>query len=233
MQIPSWSRANDFDHSDSRQLRPGARAWGTRLRSAFKDAGRAVEPAHGCNDRNHASGERLGAASVSLLWRVAARQIRPDHIRVRGGKVVWTYPIPGKEELGDCTMLSNGTISFSRRLGASEITPDKRTVWNYVAPPNTEIHTTYPIGRGRVLIMQNGNRAKVLIIRKRNGKIEKELVLETARQDNIHAQFRHVRITKAGTFLVAHLDLGKVVEYDRRGKPIWSVPRHQPEPQSV
>jgi hypothetical protein len=29
---------------------------------------------------------------------------------------------------------------------------------------------------------------------------------------------------KAGTFLVAHMDLGKVVEYGADGKEIWSVP---------
>src|SRR5690242_6726155 len=58
---------------------------------------------------------------------------------VRDGKVVWTYFIPAKEELGDCTMLSNGNIIFSRRLGASEVTPDKKIVWNYDAPPRTEI----------------------------------------------------------------------------------------------
>ena len=121
-------------------------------------------------------------------------------------------------------MLSNDNILFSRRLGASEITQDKKIVWNYAAPANTEIHSVSPIGKKRVLIMQNGNPAKLLIIRKHDGKVEKELVLETARKDNIHAQFRHIRMTKAGTFLVAHLDLGKVVEYDRHGKAIWSVP---------
>jgi len=30
-----------------------------------------------------------------------------------------------------------------------------------------------------------------------------------------HGQFRHIRMTKAGTYLVAHLNLGKVREYDR------------------
>jgi hypothetical protein len=30
-------------------------------------------------------------------------------------------------------------------------------------------------------------------------------------------------MTKAGTFLVAHMDLGKVVEYDTDGKELWSV----------
>jgi Mal s 1 allergenic protein-like len=142
---------------------------------------------------------------------------------VRGGKVVWTYSIPGREELDDCTRLSNGNIVFSRRFGASEVTPAKKIVWNYVAPPNTEIHTAQPIGNDRVLIMQNGDPAKLLLIRKKTGKVEKELILKTRDPKGIHGQFRHVRMTKAGTFLVAHMDMNKVVEYDQSGKEIWSV----------
>jgi hypothetical protein len=142
---------------------------------------------------------------------------------VRGGKVVWTYSIPGREEFGDCTMLSNGNIVFSRRFGASEITPEKKIVWNFEAPPNTEIHTAQPIGKNRVLIVENGNPAKLLIVNKVTGGTEQEMVLETAKPDSIHGQFRHVRMTKAGTFLVPHMDLGKVVEYGQDGKEIWSV----------
>jgi hypothetical protein len=142
---------------------------------------------------------------------------------VRGGSVVWSYTNPLKGELGDCTMLSNGNILFSRQFGASEITADKKIVWNYDAPPGTEIHTAYPVDDTHVLIMQNGDPAKLLVIRKSDNKIEKELTLET-RTTNTHGQFRHVRMTKAGTFLVAHMDLGKVVEYDQNGKPLWSVP---------
>jgi Mala s 1-like protein len=141
---------------------------------------------------------------------------------VRGGRVVWTYSIPSGEELDDCTMLSNGNIVFSRRLGASEVTPDKKIVWNYVAPPNTEVHSAYPIGKDCVLLMQNGNPAKLLIVRKATAKVEKELVLPTG-GGSIHGQFRHIRMTKAHTFLVPHMDLGKVVEYDWSGHPIWSV----------
>jgi hypothetical protein len=142
---------------------------------------------------------------------------------VRAGKVVWTYSIPGKEEYGDCTRLSNGNIIFSRRLSASEITPAKQLVWNYVAPPKTEIHTTQPIGKDRVLIMQNGDPAKALLINKKTGKIEREVIFPTRQADKPHGQFRHIRMTNAGTLLVAHMDLGKVVEYDKAGKEIWSV----------
>jgi len=143
---------------------------------------------------------------------------------VRSGKVVWSYSIPAREEFGDCTLLSNGNIVFSRRLGASEVTPDKKIVWNYDAPPGTEIHTAYPIGNARVLIMQNGNPAKLLILKKTGNQLERELVLSTRNPEGVHGQFRHVRMTRGGTFLVAHMDLGKVVEYSAEGKEIWSVP---------
>ncbi len=142
---------------------------------------------------------------------------------VRDGRVVWTFTNDRKGELGDCTMLSNGNIVFSRQYGASEITPDKKIVWDYDGPSGTEIHTAYPLGRDRVLIMQNGNPAKALVIEKANNKIEKELILPTRDPNSTHGQFRHIRMTKAGTFLVAHMDLGKVVEYAPDGKVLWSV----------
>jgi hypothetical protein len=142
---------------------------------------------------------------------------------VKKGKVVWSYTNPKHGELGDCTRMSNGNIVFSRQFGASEITPDKKIVWNYDAPPHTEIHTAYPMGKANVLIMQNGTPAKLLILRKSDNHVEKELDLPT-KNPATHGQFRHVRPTRAGTFLVAHMDFGKVVEYSAEGKEIWSVP---------
>ena len=142
---------------------------------------------------------------------------------VRDGKIVWSYTNPLKGELGDCTMLSNGNIVFSRQFGASEITPGKKIVWNYDGPTEAEIHTAYPVGQDRVLVMQNGNPAKLMLIQKATGKVEKELVLQTRDATSVHGQFRHIRMTRAGTFLVAHMDLGKVVEYSADGKEIWSV----------
>jgi hypothetical protein len=142
---------------------------------------------------------------------------------VRDGRVVWSYTNARKGELDDCTMLGNGNVLFARQFGASEVTPDKKVVWNYDSPPGTEIHTAYPLPGGRVLLMQNGNPAKLLVINKATNETEKQLVLPT-RSASVHGQFRHVRMTLSGTVLVAHLDLGKVVEYDTDGKELWSVP---------
>jgi len=147
---------------------------------------------------------------------------------VRDGKVAWSYDIPIKDadgtlqELGDATMLSNGNIVFCRKTGASEVTPDKQIVWDLVAPKGTEIHSVQPLGLDRVLVMQNGDPAKLMIIHKATGKIEKELTLPVPNPGKPHLQFRRVHQTKDGTFLAAHLDANKVVEYDVDGKEIWS-----------
>ena len=134
---------------------------------------------------------------------------------VRDGKIAWSYTNPLKGELGDCTMLSSGNIVFSRQFGASEVTQAKKIVWNYEGPPGTEIHTAYPVDERRVLIMQNGNPAKLLVINKGTGDVEKELILATRIPSGTHGQFRHVRMTAAGTFLGRAYGFGK-----GRGVPI-------------
>jgi len=149
---------------------------------------------------------------------------------VRGGKVAWTYSIPIKDangtlqELGDATMLSNGNIVFCRKVGASEVTPDKKIVWNMDAPKKTEIHSIQPIGLDHVLVTINGNPAgKLLLINTTTGKTEKEYTFPVLNPGaNPHIQFRRVHETKDGTFLAAHLRDQKVVEYDPNFKEIWS-----------
>ncbi|MCU1238724.1 MAG: hypothetical protein JWP63_6691 [Candidatus Solibacter sp.] len=155
-------------------------------------------------------------------WQHRSTSNQVMHI-VREGKVVWSYTNPLKGELGDCSQLANGNILFSRQFGASEITPDKKIVWNYDGPAGTEIHTTWPVDADRVLIMRNGNPAKALVIDKRTNRVEREWVLPTRVPTGTHGQFRHIRMTAKGNLLVAHMDLGKVVEYTPDGKEVWSV----------
>ena len=148
---------------------------------------------------------------------------------VRGGKVVWSYDIPTNDanktlqEFSDATMLSNGNVVFARKTGAGEVTPEKKLIWNYDAPKGFEVHVVQPLGTDRVMFVQNGDPAKMVIVNITTGKTEKELVLPVGNPKAPHTQFRRVRITKANTILAAHMDYGKVVEYDMDGKPIWSV----------
>ena len=152
---------------------------------------------------------------------------------VRDGKVVWQYSIPlrtetgGIQEFDDATLLPNGNVIFSRMSGAGEVRPDKKLVWEYKAPPGTEIHSIQSIGKDRVLIMRNGNPAQAMIIDTTTGKTEKEIPIPTT-VTGTHGQFRHIRMTAAGTILVPHMGEGKVVEYDLDGKAVWSVAAKSP-----
>lgn len=152
---------------------------------------------------------------------------------VRGGKIVWQYSMPIKtatgrtQEFDDATMLSDGRVIFSRMSGAAMVDAQKKIVWNYDAPPGTEVHSCQALGKDRVLIMRNGNPAQAMIVNTSTGKVEKEIPIPTI-VNGTHGQFRHIRMTDAGTLLVPHLSEGKVVEYDLNGKVVWSVAAKTP-----
>jgi hypothetical protein len=148
---------------------------------------------------------------------------------VRQGKTVWSYDDPaGKGEISDAVMLSNGNILFAHQFGVTEITQEKKVVWNYEPPPGHEVHTAVPIGKDRVLFIQNGDPAVVRVVNIVTGATEKEFDLATKHPVSVHGQFRHARLTANGTLLVAHMDLNKVVEYDSNGNELWSFPATGP-----
>lgn len=148
---------------------------------------------------------------------------------LKDGGVAWSYNDPsGKGEISDAILLSNGDILFAHQFAVEEISPEKKIVWRYDAPPGSEIHTAVPIGSDRVLFVQNGTTAMIRVVNKRSGVFEKELPLKTRLPVSVHGQFRHARLTRAGTLLVAHMDLDKVVEYDSAGNELWSFPASHP-----
>jgi outer membrane lipoprotein-sorting protein len=149
---------------------------------------------------------------------------------VRGGKIVWNYDdAAGNGEISDMVMLSNGNILYAHQFGVTEITPDKKVVWNYVPPGNHEVHTAVPIGNDHVLYIENGDPGAVLrVVNIRTGAIEKEFPLEVNKPVSVHGQFRHARLTAQGTVLVAHHDMNMVNEYDANGKVVWSFPASNP-----
>ena len=142
---------------------------------------------------------------------------------VRQGRITWSHTYPGKGEISDAVLLPNGNILFAHQFGITEINQSKQAVWNLEAPPNTEIHTAQPFGPDSVWYVQNGNPAKFIVVNKATGKPEREFALPVKNARSTHGQFRHARMTSARTLLVAHMDLGRAVEYDLDGKELWSA----------
>ena len=147
-----------------------------------------------------------------------------DMYIVRAGQVAWSYTnSAGTGEISDAVLLSNSNILFAHQFGVTLITPDKRVLWNYNAPTNCEIHTAQPIGTNHVIFIQNGPEPRLFVANLATGKMEREFPLPVGNSKSTHGQFRHARLTDAGTYLVAHMDLGKVAEYDETGKQVWSA----------
>jgi hypothetical protein len=141
------------------------------------------------------------------------------------GKIIWTYSTGPGFEYDDVWMLSNGNILFTRMQYIAEITPEKKEVWRYDAPKGTEIHACQPIGKDKVLFILNGLPPKLMVVNIKTQKVEVEHALPASSetdQRTVHAQFRRVRYTSQGTYLVPFLSMNRVVEYDKDFKEIWS-----------
>jgi len=143
---------------------------------------------------------------------------------INNGKILWTYQTGGGNEYDDVWMLSNGNILFTRMQYIAEITPKKEVVWRYDAPAGTEIHACQPIGLDKVLFIQNGLPPKIIVMNIKTKAVEVQHDLparSTTDPKTVHGQFRRVRYTAKGTFLVPFLDMNQVIEYDKHFKELW------------
>ena len=219
---------NDATRRYSRNLDP---VNGKGIELIYLPLGEAKTPAPAATTENTATAKPAAAAPAVLPGKGLAQhdffyagEAKEERMFiVRDGKIAWSYTHPGKGEISDAVLLSNGNILFAHQYGVTEITADKKVVWDHEAPANTEIHTAQPIGLDRVVFVQNGDPAKLIVINKTTGNIEREFVLPVKNPASVHGHFRHARLTEAGTILVAHMDLKKVSEYDVTGKELWSM----------
>jgi hypothetical protein len=143
---------------------------------------------------------------------------------VNEGKIIWTYSTGPGWEYDDVWMLSSGNILFTRMQYIAEVTPNKEVVWRYDAPKGAEIHTCQPIGLDKVLFVLNGLPPKLMVVNIKTNTVEVQHELPAVSQTDIktiHAQFRRVRYTAQGTYLVPFLEMDKVVEYDKHFRTIW------------
>jgi len=144
---------------------------------------------------------------------------------VHKGKVVWSYiDTTGNGEISDASLLPNGNVLFAHQFGITLINHNKQVLWNYDAPKGFETHTAQLIGDDHVIFVQNGNPAKVIVMNIHDNTITKEFVIPA--NTGVHGQVRHARLTAAGTYLIAHMDLGKICEYDISGKQLLSIDFH-------
>lgn len=144
---------------------------------------------------------------------------------IRAGKVAWEFhDNDAKGEISDAVMASDGRIVIAHQFGVKVINQARRTLWAYAVEPEHEIHTAQFIGKNRVIFLQSGPRPRIMVANLGSGRIERVLPISAGDLSKTHGQVRHARLTPAGTYLVAQMDLRRAVEFDEHGKEVWSHP---------
>lgn len=157
----------------------------------------------------------------------AGESKQPRMFIVKDGNIYWQHTASDRKgEISDAILLTDGNMLIAHQYGIAEISPDNKTVWSYDAPEGCEIHTIQPIGEDKVLFIQNGIPAKVVVMEIPSLKILKEFTLPVSEKGSVHGQFRNARLTSRGTLLVANMGLGFVAEYNSDGREIdrWNIP---------
>lgn len=155
----------------------------------------------------------------------AGESMRQRMFRVENGAVTWRYDHPeGRGEISDAVLLTDGHILVAHQYGIAELAPDGSPLWRYAAPEGTEIHTIQPIGSDRVLFVENGHPARVVVME--IPACREVYAFEIPASQGVHGQFRNARLSSRGTLLVANMGLGYVAEYAAQGRELnrWEVP---------
>ncbi|MEA2697745.1 MAG: hypothetical protein QOI66_2016 [Myxococcales bacterium] len=140
----------------------------------------------------------------------------------KDGQIEWQFNVMSLgSEANDAWMLANGNIAFAYVKGAREMTPAKDVVWNYTAPAGTEVQSCQPLPNGNFLIGE-AHDGGVGLLREIDGtgKVVSTVTVTEPGGFSPHNQFREVRKTPQGTFLVTYLQSNKAVEFDAAGKQI-------------
>lgn len=159
----------------------------------------------------------------------AGAQIDIRLTKLEKGEISWDYVHEkGWGEVSDAVLMDDGNILVASMFNIFEINQDKQIVWHYDIPLRREVHTIQPIGRDRVVFVENAKPyARVVVLNVWTKEREREFEVPVRFGAGAHGQFRCCRLTPRGTLLVANTTLSRITEYDCKGGIVkeWDVPR--------
>lgn len=136
------------------------------------------------------------------------------------GKIEWEYKC---DEPRDCWITPDGNYFFSFKTGVVEKLSDGRTLWDYNAPEGSFVCSCQPLPNGHFLVMENGPCRLIEI--NNMGNVLKEFRLTPPPPSvEIRDQFRGVRRTADGHFLVSRKGEHEVEELDATGISLRRIP---------
>ena len=137
-------------------------------------------------------------------------------------QAIWTHELNPNDECNSVSYNKKGQILYAYRKGAKLITKDHQTVWDYKVEGEGELHTASVLHDGGYLLGITGRPARIVELDKQ-GKVRKEITYDT-QIGSLHGQFRQIRKTKDGNYLIPLMAKHTVVEIDADGQLLRSFP---------
>jgi streptogramin lyase len=129
-------------------------------------------------------------------------------------------------EGNDALLLPSGNIAFAFKTGAEEVTPAKTVVWRFDAPSGGETQGITALPDGHFMVGEaHGGGIAYLRELDATGKVVNSITVNSGNASlGSHGQFREIRKTPQGTYLVTYLSPNKARELDATGKMIREFP---------
>ncbi len=146
-------------------------------------------------------------------------------INRESGEVEWSRDNPEKSECNSVVYTSKGNIALSYKRGAMCISPEGEVIFDFQQKVGKEEIQSMCEIKGGFLLGICGNPMRIIELDKK-GEIKHEVSYDTG-IENPHAQFRQIRKSKKGTYLVPLLATSKILEIDKNGELLREITLEQ------
>ena len=148
---------------------------------------------------------------------------------IKDGKVDFEYVLPLRDEwnrvleFDDVRILPDGNILYAAMSQLGLLNRRGEHLWKYICPQGTESHSCQPLAPDLVYFALNGDPGKIVIWNTRLDKMVREIQVECQVKSS-HGQFRHVRRTPEGNFVLALMQEQEILEISPAGEVLKRIP---------
>ncbi len=138
-------------------------------------------------------------------------------------EIIWEHALGAGTECNSVVYTKNGGVAYSYRGGAKFLDKSAEVVFDYKLPEGSgeELQSVSQIRGGGFLLGICGSPARIVEVSSK-GKVLREVSYDT-KIENHHGQFRQIRKTKKGTYIIPLLSRNSIVEVDKNGVELREI----------
>ena len=137
------------------------------------------------------------------------------------GTQFWNHKLEEGQECNSVTCFSEGKLLYSFKQGAKMIDENHQTIWEYRSDEGSEVHSTSLTEEGNILLGICGQPAQIMEFSPEGEKLV-DISFNTEIK-HTHGQFRRVRKTTEGTYLIPLLKKKSICEINTKGEIVREV----------